>query len=50
VLCLSGRQVAFGPPAEVLTAPTLQATYGGELVVLRGGARAVAVHHHEHGD
>ena len=50
VLCVSGRQVAFGPPAEVLTAPTLEATYGGELVVLRGGSRAVAIHHHEHGE
>jgi len=50
VLCLSGRQVAFGPPAEVLTPPILEATYGGELVVLRGGSQAVAVHHHDHGD
>jgi manganese/iron transport system ATP-binding protein/manganese/zinc/iron transport system ATP- binding protein len=48
VLCLNRRQVAFGPPAEVLTSEILQATYGAELVVLGGGRRAVAVEHHEH--
>jgi ABC-type Mn2+/Zn2+ transport system ATPase subunit len=51
VLCLNGRQVAFGPPAEVLDRTTLEATYGRELIVLGddGGARAVTVHHHAHG-
>jgi ABC-type Mn2+/Zn2+ transport system ATPase subunit len=51
VLCLHGRQVAFGPPAEVLDRATLQATYGSELIVLDEGgpARAVTVQHHEHG-
>jgi ABC-type Mn2+/Zn2+ transport system ATPase subunit len=51
VLCLGGRQVAFGPPSEVLTRATLKATYGAELVVLDsegGPVRAVAVQHHEH--
>jgi manganese/iron transport system ATP-binding protein/manganese/zinc/iron transport system ATP- binding protein len=48
VLCLARRQVAFGPPEQALTQPVLEETYGGELVVLRGGARAVAVGHHEH--
>jgi ABC-type Mn2+/Zn2+ transport system ATPase subunit len=48
VLCLNRRQVAFGPPAEVLDAGVLQATYGPELVVIGGGRRAVAVEHHEH--
>jgi ABC-type Mn2+/Zn2+ transport system ATPase subunit len=48
VLCLNRRQVAFGAPAEVLTPATLQATYGGELVVLADGSTAVAVEHHEH--
>jgi ABC-type Mn2+/Zn2+ transport system ATPase subunit len=48
VLCLNRRQVAFGPPAEVLSADILQATYGAELVVLGAGRRAVAVEHHEH--
>jgi manganese/iron transport system ATP-binding protein/manganese/zinc/iron transport system ATP- binding protein len=51
VLCLNGRQVAFGPPAEVLDRPRLEATYGRELIVLEEGgpARAVTVQHHEHG-
>ncbi len=48
VLCLHTRQVAFGPPAEVLTPAVLQATYGAELVVLDGGRTAVNVGHHEH--
>jgi ABC-type Mn2+/Zn2+ transport system ATPase subunit len=52
VLCLHGRQVAFGPPAEVLDRATLEATYGRELIVLdeAGPARAVTIQHHEHGD
>jgi manganese/iron transport system ATP-binding protein/manganese/zinc/iron transport system ATP- binding protein len=48
VLCLNGTQVAFGEPADVLTPAVLQATYGGELVVLADGSTAVAVEHHEH--
>jgi manganese/iron transport system ATP-binding protein/manganese/zinc/iron transport system ATP- binding protein len=48
VLCLNGVQIAFGAPAEVLTPDALQATYGGELVVLADGTTAVAVEHHEH--
>jgi ABC-type Mn2+/Zn2+ transport system ATPase subunit len=50
VLCLNGRQVAFGRPAEVLQRETLEATYGRELIVLEDGgpARAVTVQHHEH--
>lgn len=50
VLCLHGRQIAFGPPAEVLRRATLEATYGRELIVLddAGPARAVTVQHHEH--
>jgi ABC-type Mn2+/Zn2+ transport system ATPase subunit len=47
VLCLNRRQVAFGPPDEVLSPEVVQATYGAELVVL-GGRRAVTVDHHEH--
>jgi ABC-type Mn2+/Zn2+ transport system ATPase subunit len=47
VLCLHTRQLAYGPPAEVLTPACLQQTYGDELVVLDGG-RAVNVGHHEH--
>ena len=48
VLCLNHVQIAFGAPAEVLTPDVLQATYGGELVVLADGTTAVAVEHHEH--
>jgi ABC-type Mn2+/Zn2+ transport system ATPase subunit len=50
VLCLHGRQVAFGPPAEVLDRPRLEATYGSEMIVLEEGGpkRAVTVQHHEH--
>jgi len=47
VLCLHGRQVAFGPPAATLTGSVLRATYGDELVVV-DGQRAVAVDHHRH--
>jgi manganese/iron transport system ATP-binding protein/manganese/zinc/iron transport system ATP- binding protein len=50
VLCLNRRQVALGPPERTLDRATLQATYGGEMIVLRdaGPARAVTVQHHEH--
>jgi manganese/iron transport system ATP-binding protein/manganese/zinc/iron transport system ATP- binding protein len=48
VLCLNGRQVAYGPPATALTTGALQATYGAEIVVLEDGRRAVAVQHHDH--
>ncbi|HEX6702827.1 MAG TPA: metal ABC transporter ATP-binding protein [Gaiellaceae bacterium] len=53
VLCLNRRQIAFGPPAETLTRPVLEQTYGAEIVPLpTGDGRAEAVlppHHHEHG-
>jgi manganese/iron transport system ATP-binding protein/manganese/zinc/iron transport system ATP- binding protein len=50
VLCLHGRQVAFGPPTEALDRATIEATYGRELIVLdeAGAARAVTIQHHEH--
>ena len=51
VLCLNGRQVAFGPPRDTLDRASLQATYGSEMVVLEdagGAVRAVTVDHHEH--
>ena len=47
VLCLNRRQIAFGPPT-VLDAKTLERTYGGELITLPGGGRAVVVQHHSH--
>ena len=48
VLCVNRAQIAYGAPADVLTSDVLQATYGGELVVLADGTTAVAVEHHEH--
>jgi ABC-type Mn2+/Zn2+ transport system ATPase subunit len=51
VLCLNRHQVAFGPPADILTRATLEATYGHELIVLEGATptRAVTIQHHDHG-
>ncbi|MEV4421044.1 metal ABC transporter ATP-binding protein [Patulibacter sp. NPDC049589] len=47
VLCLNGRQVAYGPPAATLTAETLAGTYGGELLrVDHDGELAVVAEHH----
>jgi ABC-type Mn2+/Zn2+ transport system ATPase subunit len=48
VLCLHRRQIEYGQPAAVLSPETLRETYGGELIVLPGGARAVGVGHHAH--
>lgn len=48
VLCLNGRQLAFGPPAEVLTRDVLEATYGAELVELPDDRCVVPPHHHAH--
>ncbi|HUR85399.1 MAG TPA: metal ABC transporter ATP-binding protein [Solirubrobacteraceae bacterium] len=48
VLCLRGEQIAYGAPASTLTTEVLEATYGSEIVVLDGGARAIAVQHHAH--
>jgi ABC-type Mn2+/Zn2+ transport system ATPase subunit len=51
VLCLNGRQVAYGPPAQVLTREVLEQTYGSEIVVIDAGGepvRALAVQHHAH--
>lgn len=47
VLCLNGHQVFYGPPGG-MTAAVLRATYGGEIVVLEGGAEAIVVQHHHH--
>lgn len=49
VLCLNGRQVAFGPPDATLHRAVLEATYAGEIVELPGGElRAVVPPHHQH--
>jgi ABC-type Mn2+/Zn2+ transport system ATPase subunit len=52
VLCLNRRQVAFGPPAETLTRPVLEATHGGAIVMLpsdgsgHGESALFPSHHH----
>ena len=48
VLCLNGRQVAFGTPDQVLNPDCLQKTYGDDLIVL-DDARVVAAPHHDCG-
>ena len=48
VLCLNHRQTAFGAPDDALSAASLAATYGAELIVLPDGGRAVTVQHHQH--
>jgi manganese/iron transport system ATP-binding protein/manganese/zinc/iron transport system ATP- binding protein len=48
VLCLNGRQVAYGAPAETLSVETLEATYGRDLLRLDDGrtVRLLGDHHH----
>ena len=53
VLCLNGRQIAFGAP-DVLTRSVLEATYGGAIVSVDGSdgepSRGILpAHHHDHG-
>ena len=49
VLCLNGRQIAFGRPAEVLTRAVIEETYGGAIVEVPGGDRGILpAHHHGH--
>jgi manganese/iron transport system ATP-binding protein/manganese/zinc/iron transport system ATP- binding protein len=51
VLCLNGRQVAYGPPRDTLTRAVLEQTYGSEIVVIDAAGepvRALAVQHHHH--
>jgi manganese/iron transport system ATP-binding protein/manganese/zinc/iron transport system ATP- binding protein len=50
VLCLNGRQVAFGPAADVLSAEVLEETYGATIVTVPGlpGRGIVPAHHHHH--
>ena len=48
VLCVNRHQVAFGSPGTVLDRATLEATYGGEIVELPGGDRAILPPHHHH--
>ena len=37
---VNGRIVAFGPPSETFTPPTLHATFGGELMIVDAGDHA----------
>jgi ABC-type Mn2+/Zn2+ transport system ATPase subunit len=50
VLCLNGRQVAFGPPAATLTRAVLEETYGEAIVTVANGdgdqAAILPAHHH----
>jgi ABC-type Mn2+/Zn2+ transport system ATPase subunit len=48
VLCLNRRQIAFGVPAEVLSRPVLEATYGGAVVSVDGERAVLPPHHHHH--
>ncbi len=53
VLCLNGRQAAFGEPADTLDEATLRATYEAELTVIGVGldgreVTTVQHHHHDH--
>jgi len=49
VLCINRRQVACGEPAGVLDdLAVLEATYGGAIVEIPGGGRAILPPHHHH--
>jgi ABC-type Mn2+/Zn2+ transport system ATPase subunit len=49
VLCLNRRQIAFGPPDDVLDREVLEATYAGAIVEIPGSGHHLGVlpaHHH----
>ena len=49
VLCVNRRQIAIGPPEQVLDRGVLEATYGGAIVEIPGTGRAILPpHHHQH--
>ncbi len=48
VLCLNRRLIAFGPPAETLSADVLAATYGADIVLLGDDARYAVLPPHHH--
>jgi ABC-type Mn2+/Zn2+ transport system ATPase subunit len=53
VLCLNRRQIAFGKPAETLTRSVIEATYGGEIIVVKGddlGQVSAILPPHHHND
>jgi ABC-type Mn2+/Zn2+ transport system ATPase subunit len=52
VLCLNRRQIAFGKPAQTLTRSVIEATYGGEIIVVKGDdsgpvSAILPPHHHD---
>lgn len=50
VLCLNRQQISFGDPAEALSKPVLEATYGGHIVEIPGQpGLGVLPAHHRHG-
>jgi ABC-type Mn2+/Zn2+ transport system ATPase subunit len=48
VLCVNRRQIAVGPPTQTLGREVLEATYGGAIVELPDGGRAILPPHHHH--
>jgi manganese/iron transport system ATP-binding protein/manganese/zinc/iron transport system ATP- binding protein len=48
VLCLNGRQVAFGEPTATLKRDVLEETFGSDLLELPGGGLIAPPHHHHH--
>jgi manganese/iron transport system ATP-binding protein/manganese/zinc/iron transport system ATP- binding protein len=48
VLCLNRRMIAFGKPADVLSADVLAETYGADIVVLGEDARLAVLPPHHH--
>ncbi|HET6997169.1 MAG TPA: metal ABC transporter ATP-binding protein [Solirubrobacterales bacterium] len=48
VLCVNRRQIAVGPPQTTLDRGVLEATYGGAIVEIPGGGRAILPPHHHH--
>jgi ABC-type Mn2+/Zn2+ transport system ATPase subunit len=48
VLCVNGRQIAVGPPAQTLDREVLEATYGGAIVEIPGTGKAILPPHHHH--
>jgi ABC-type Mn2+/Zn2+ transport system ATPase subunit len=48
VLCVNRRQIAVGPPERTLDRAVLEATYGGAIVEIPGGGRAILPPHHHH--
>jgi len=48
VLCVNRRQIAVGPPEQTLDREVLEATYGGAIVEIPGGGRAILPPHHHH--